>query len=76
MDQETLKHIFDRFANDMNDSRSGTGLELPIIKEIIEQMGGTLEIQSELGKGTTSYIIIPCQMSKMERKNEISNKII
>ena len=41
-------------------------------KEIIEKMGGSLEIQSEPGKGTTAYIIIPCEMSSIEKKTEIT----
>ena len=71
VDKETLEHLFDRFANNDLDGRNGTGLELPIIKSIIEQMGGSIEVQSEPGKGTTGYVIIPCEMIKMERKNEI-----
>lgn len=68
MDKDTLSHIFDRFANESPDGRSGTGLEWPIIKGLIEQMGGSIEIQSEQGKGTAAYVIIPCEMIKMEKK--------
>ena len=68
LDKETISHIFDRFANDTNNGRKGTGLELPIIKSIVEQMGGSIEIQSEQGKGTAVYLIIPCEMIKMEKK--------
>jgi len=68
MDKDTLSHIFDRFANESPDGRNGTGLEWPIIKGLIEQMGGSIEIQSEQGKGTAAYVIIPCEMIKMEKK--------
>lgn len=68
MDKNTLSHIFDRFANNFNSIRTGTGLELPIIKGLIEQMGGSIEVQSEQGKGTAAYVIIPCEMIKMEKK--------
>ena len=68
---EDLSHIFDRFARDRNDNRYGTGLNLPIVKEIVEQMGGSIEIQSEVGKGSTVYIIIPCEMSSMEKKTDL-----
>jgi signal transduction histidine kinase len=43
---------------------------MPIIKELVEQMGGTIEIQSEEGKGTTAYVIIPCEMKSMEKRSE------
>lgn len=69
--EEQQKHIFERFARNDLVNRHATGLDMPIIKEIIEQMGGTLEIQSEPNKGNTVYIIIPCEMSSMEKKAEI-----
>jgi signal transduction histidine kinase len=50
--------------------REGTGLDMPITKEIVEQMGGTIEMQSEEGKGSAIYVIIPCEMTFMERKEE------
>ena len=42
-----------------------------IVKELVEQMGGTIELQSESGKGTTFYISIPCEMINLEKKSEI-----
>lgn len=62
-----LKHVFDRFARDENNLREGTGLDMAIIKELVEQMGGTIEVQSEEGKGTAVYVIIPCEMTLMEK---------
>ena len=66
--QEALSHIFDRFTKNESIHQYDTGLELPIIKELLEQMGGTIEIQSEVGKGTTTYVIVPCEMSSLEKK--------
>jgi signal transduction histidine kinase len=62
--------VFDRFAREEDNSRYGTGLDLPIIKELITQMGGSIEIQSEQGKGSTVYVIIPCEMREMEKRKE------
>jgi PAS domain S-box-containing protein len=44
------------------------GLGLAITKELVSQMGGTFEISSEEGSGTTIYIMIPCQASVIKRK--------
>ena len=71
LSQKDLQRVFDRFARDENNQREGTGLDMAIIKELVEQMGGTIELQSEEGKGTTAYVIIPCEMTAMEKKTEM-----
>ena len=71
--KEALPHIFDRFVKDERNRFSGTGLDMAIIKELVEQMGGQIEVQSEYGKGTTCYIIIPCEMISREKKIEMNN---
>ena len=70
---ERLSKVFDRFIHDENVERQGTGLDMPIVKELIEQMNGTIELQSEVGKGTTVYISVPCEMASYDRKTEIFN---
>ena len=47
---------------------STKGLGLAITRELIAQMGGTVEISSEKGSGTTVYMTIPCQASVIKRK--------
>ena len=71
--KEVLSHVFDRFVKDDQSKITGTGLDMPIVKELVEQMGGQIEIQSELGKGTTCYVMIPCEMISREKKTEIIN---
>ena len=71
LSENDLKHVFDRFVRDENNQREGTGLDMAIIKELVEQMGGTIEVQSEEGKGSSTYVIIPCEMTAMEKKTEI-----
>jgi len=63
-----LPHVFDRFRHDENERVYDTGLTLAIIKEIIEQMGGAIEIQSEKGKGTAALVSIPCELVSYEKK--------
>ena len=55
MSHEFLSHVFDAFSREYNSTTSGvngTGLGLAITKNLVETMGGTLEIESEQGKGT------------------------
>ena len=47
----------------------GTGLGLPIAKEIIEQNKGSIDIKSEYGKGTEVVIRIPAVKKQDERKD-------
>ncbi len=68
---EALSKIFERFAHDENVERQGTGLDMPIVKELIEQMNGTIELQSEVGKGNSFFISIPCEMASFDKKAEI-----
>ncbi len=62
--EEQLTHIYERFAT----SGKGSGLGLPISKELIEQMGGTIEISSRPGEGTRVWISIPCKSQIILRK--------
>jgi signal transduction histidine kinase len=68
-----MPHVFDRFARNDMGRLSSTGLDMPIVKELVEQMGGQIELQSELGKGTTCYVMIPCEMISREKKTEMIN---
>ena len=68
---EALSRIFERFVHDESVERQGTGLDMPIVKELIEQMNGSIEIQSEQGKGTSCYVSIPCEMASFDKKTEI-----
>lgn len=71
IDEQTLPRVFDRFVRNKNEELCGTGLDLPIVKELVSQMGGTIEIQSEIDKGTTVWVTIPCKAKTIEKKREI-----
>jgi signal transduction histidine kinase len=56
-----LPHIFDRFykASHSRNEESGSGLGLPIVRQIIERHGGLVTIESEEGVGTVVHIRLP-----------------
>ncbi|HZK86178.1 MAG TPA: ATP-binding protein [Desulfosporosinus sp.] len=60
--KEALPFIFDRFFR-VNKARSrkdgGMGLGLAIVRQIVETHGGTIKGESDMGKGTAFYIVLP-----------------
>lgn len=66
MSKEFLEHIFDPFAQEKTDARSvyrGTGLGMTIVKGLVEQMNGSIEITSEVGVGSSFVITIPFEIA-------------
>lgn len=77
MTPEFLKHIYEPFAQESNDARSkfqGTGMGMPIVKSLIDMMGGTIEISSELGVGSTFNVQIPLDVDKNPQAREHLDK--
>lgn len=67
MTPEFLAHIYEPFAQEGDDARSkfqGVGMGMPIVKSLIELMGGTIEVTSELHVGTSFYVEIPLDIDK------------
>ncbi|GAB3808451.1 two-component regulator propeller domain-containing protein [Spirosoma humi] len=59
---ENLPHIFDRFYqvdNSRTRSYEGTGIGLALVKELIELLGGTILVESQLHRGTTFLLTLP-----------------
>ena len=71
IDPETLPKVFDRFVRDKNGCLFGTGLDIPIVEALVKKMGGSVEISSELGKGTTVWIFLPFRAKVIEKKSNI-----
>ena len=66
MSQEFLQRIFEPFAQEKNDARSvyqGTGLGMSIVKSLVDKMGGTVEVSSQVGVGSTFVITIPFEIA-------------
>lgn len=60
--KEYLPHIFENFTREKTSSESGvigTGLGMPIVKKLVDLMHGTINIESEEGKGTTVVVNLP-----------------
>ena len=55
MSDEFIDHIYDPFSQEhskLSNNSKGTGLGLPIVKSLVEAMGGTISVKSKLGEGT------------------------
>lgn len=58
---EELEKVFQPFSRGENvDNIPGTGLGLAVVKKCLEIHGGKISLESELGKGTTFLVAIPC----------------
>jgi len=67
IDAKDLPHIFENFFS--TDRKKGTGLGLSYCKQVVEAHGGTIDVESEVGKGTTFTIRIPdCVVSESEAR--------
>lgn len=72
MSPEFLERIFlpfEREDTSMTNQVSGVGLGMAITKNMVQLMGGQIDVESVQGKGSTFTVVLPCQMTE-ERKEE------
>ena len=71
--EEMMSHIFDHFTRDEKGELIGSGLDLAIAQLLAHQMGGTIDIQSDYGKGTSAWVSIPCTAFVIDKKRNLEH---
>ena len=78
MSQEFQKHIFEPFERERTSTVSkveGSGIGMGIVKKLVGLMGGTVEVESKIGVGSTFTVTIPCRIAsedEIQAKREIN----
>ena len=77
MSKDFIAHAFDMFSQESETSRSryeGTGLGLAITKQLVDRMGGSIELKSKVGVGTTVIVKIPFKIGTQDKNSNLSDK--
>ena len=73
MSKEFLPKVFEPFTQERTEETAnigGTGLGLSIVRSLVQKMGGSIEVQSELGKGTEFVVLLPLdRVAEIEDEN-------
>lgn len=73
MSPEFVEHIFEPFSQERDDARStyqGTGMGMAIVHALVQKMGGTISVQSELGCGSTFEVVLPFTIDRNPAAHE------
>lgn len=79
MSKEYLPTIYDSFSRERNTTMgkvAGTGLGMAIVKELVTMIGGTIEVKSELGEGTTFTVTLDHKIAenRHDDRKEIASR--
>jgi len=72
-DQQKIFQPFSQIEENMNRQHDGTGLGLSITKSIVELMGGSITVNSDLHKGSCFSVILPFEIDS--KKHEVTNTL-
>ena len=67
MSESFIPTLFEAFTREATSDIIGTGLGMPIVKKLVDMMGGTIDVESKLGKGSTFTITIDHKLVDEER---------
>ena len=73
MSPEFREHVFDSFTREHTVTENGiggTGLGMAITKNIVDMLGGTIQVESEVGRGTEFTVMLECEISGTTVKEE------
>jgi len=79
MSKEFVPHIFESFSRERNATESkivGTGLGMGIVKKYVDLMQGSIDVDSELGKGTAVTLTLELRLAEEEKADDNSEAII
>ncbi|MCR5438163.1 MAG: response regulator [Selenomonas sp.] len=79
MPEEFLPHLYEAFTREKTTTQSGimgTGLGMLIVKEMVDLLGGTIDVTSKLGKGTTFVVTFPFRITERLAHNNKQENIV
>lgn len=77
MSEDFLKCIFEPFTQENDDARTsfkGAGLGMSITKKLVDQMGGTIEVESRLGEGSTFKVVLPIKLNTEQGRQTVERE--